>query len=128
MHLATTVLRASPDSFKISPAAFAVRPGSSSASSRPGEASARADDPSRPTALAPCGANVHRSRTVISATMLYSVRMVRLLGVLAAIPLIVLSVAGSALAGPSLDDVVRGVESAYGRMNDLKADFNQTSF
>src|SRR5262245_14961395 len=61
-------------------------------------------------------------------TMLYSVRMAWLLGVLAAIPLIALSAAGSALAGPSLDDVVRGVESAYGRMNDLKADFNQTSF
>jgi len=47
---------------------------------------------------------------------------------LAAVALVALTVAGPALAGPSLDDVVRGVESAYGRMIDLKADFNQTSF
>src|SRR5213079_2259825 len=47
---------------------------------------------------------------------------------LAAVALVALTVAGPALAGPSLDDVVRSVESAYGRMIDLKADFNQTSF
>jgi outer membrane lipoprotein carrier protein len=36
---------------------------------------------------------------------------------------------GPALAAaPSLDEVIRGVESAYGRMIDLKAEFNQTSF
>jgi outer membrane lipoprotein carrier protein len=29
---------------------------------------------------------------------------------------------------PSLDDVVRGLESAYGKMNDLKAEFSQTAF
>ena len=28
----------------------------------------------------------------------------------------------------SLDDVVRGLESAYGKMNDLKGDFSQTAF
>jgi len=33
-----------------------------------------------------------------------------------------------ALAAPSLDEVIRAVESAYGRMTDLKAEFNQTSF
>ena len=62
-------------------------------------------------------------------TMLYSVRMARLLlPVGAATFLVAVFAPGSALAGPSLDDVVRGVESAYGRMTDLKADFNQTSF
>ena len=62
-------------------------------------------------------------------TMLYSVRMPRVLVYpLAAVALVALTVAGPALAGPSLDDVVRSVESAYGRMIDLKADFNQTSF
>ena len=62
-------------------------------------------------------------------TMLYSVRMARVLfSVLAAASLVVLFATGSALAGPSLDDVINGVESAYGRMTDLKADFNQTSF
>jgi outer membrane lipoprotein carrier protein len=29
---------------------------------------------------------------------------------------------------PSLDDVVRGLEGAYGKMNDLKAEFSQTAF
>src|SRR5437899_11233217 len=62
-------------------------------------------------------------------TMLYSVRMPRvLLHRLAAVALGALTVAGRALAGPSLDDVVRRVESGYRRMIDLKADFNQTSF
>src|SRR5262249_33202953 len=51
IHLATTVLRMSVvprgqrESFVTSPAAFAVPRGSSSASSRPGGALARADDP-----------------------------------------------------------------------------------
>jgi outer membrane lipoprotein carrier protein len=31
-------------------------------------------------------------------------------------------------AAPTLDDVVRGVEAAYGRMTDLRADFTQASF
>ena len=31
-------------------------------------------------------------------------------------------------ASPSLDDVVRGLEGAYGKMNDLKAEFSQTAF
>ena len=61
--------------------------------------------------------------------MMYSVCMTRfLIYVLAAVPLAALIAAGPASAGPSLDDVIRGVESAYGRMTDLKADFNQTSF
>src|SRR5207247_11341352 len=61
-------------------------------------------------------------------TMLYSVRMPRVLVYpLAAVALVALTVAGPALAGPSLDDVVRGVEAAYGRMIDLRADSNQTS-
>jgi outer membrane lipoprotein-sorting protein len=34
----------------------------------------------------------------------------------------------SAAAPPSLDDVIRGLEGAYGRMTDLKAEFAQTSF
>jgi outer membrane lipoprotein carrier protein len=29
---------------------------------------------------------------------------------------------------PTLDDVVRGLEGAYGKMNDLKAEFTQTAF
>ncbi len=33
-----------------------------------------------------------------------------------------------ASAAPSLDEVIRGVETAYGRMTDLKAEFSQTSF
>jgi outer membrane lipoprotein carrier protein len=33
-----------------------------------------------------------------------------------------------AQAQPSLDDVVRGLEGAYGKMNDLKAEFSQTAF
>src|SRR5262249_49290322 len=107
-------------------AAFAVPRENSSASSRPGGALARADNPTVP---APICANVQPSRAVISMTMLYSVRMARLLlAVGAATLLVAMSATGSALAGPSLDDVVRGVESAYGRMTDLKADFNQTSF
>lgn len=33
-----------------------------------------------------------------------------------------------AAAAPSLDDVVRGLEAAYGRMTDLRAEFTQNSF
>ena len=32
------------------------------------------------------------------------------------------------VAGPTLDDVVRGLEGAYGKMTDLKASFSQTAF
>jgi outer membrane lipoprotein carrier protein len=35
---------------------------------------------------------------------------------------------GAAAAAPSIEDVIRGVESAYGRMTDLRAEFAQTSF
>ena len=31
-------------------------------------------------------------------------------------------------AAPTLDEVVRGVEAAYGRMSDLKAEFTQSAF
>ena len=30
--------------------------------------------------------------------------------------------------GPSLDEVVKGLEGAYGKLNDLKAEFDQTAF
>ena len=42
---------------------------------------------------------------------------------MAALPVVAL-----AQAAPSLDDVVRGLEGAYGKMNDLKAEFSQTAF
>jgi outer membrane lipoprotein carrier protein len=46
-----------------------------------------------------------------------------LVGGMAALPGVAL-----AQAQPSLDDVVRGLEGAYGKMNDLKAEFSQTAF
>ncbi len=45
--------------------------------------------------------------------------------------LILLAMTASATAqtpNAALDDAVRGVEGAYGRMTDLKADFTQTAF
>jgi outer membrane lipoprotein carrier protein len=36
--------------------------------------------------------------------------------------------AGAQAPAQSIDDVVRGLESAYGRINDLKADFSQNAF
>jgi outer membrane lipoprotein carrier protein len=33
----------------------------------------------------------------------------------------------TAAQNPALDDVIRGVEGAYGKMNDLKAEFNQSA-
>jgi outer membrane lipoprotein carrier protein len=45
--------------------------------------------------------------------------------VMAAMLVVPVSAAGAA---PTLDDVVRGLEGAYGRMNDLKAEFSQSSF
>jgi outer membrane lipoprotein carrier protein len=51
---------------------------------------------------------------------------------LATLLVCVLAMAASAAAQPapaqSLDDVVRGLEGAYGRINDLKAAFNQNAF
>ena len=41
--------------------------------------------------------------------------------------LVALAAAGAAYA-QSLDEVIRGVEAAYGRMNDLRAEFAQSSF
>jgi outer membrane lipoprotein carrier protein len=45
-----------------------------------------------------------------------------LVGGLAALP------SATRAQSPSLDDVVRGLEGAYGKMNDLKAEFTQTAF
>jgi outer membrane lipoprotein carrier protein len=45
--------------------------------------------------------------------------------------LVLLGLAGGAAAqtpAPSLDDVVRGLETSYGKMTDLKAEFDQTAF
>jgi len=47
----------------------------------------------------------------------------------AALALVLLLVPASAPAAtPTLDDVIRGLEQAYGRMNDLTAQFSQTAF
>ena len=51
--------------------------------------------------------------------------------VLIAVALCVLALAAAvpeAASAQSLDDVVRGLEGAYGKMNDLKADFSQSAF
>ena len=68
---------------------------------------------------------------------MYSGRMTR---VLPALALGLLVMAGGASAqtaapapksgqpAPSLEEVIRGLETAYGRINDLKADFEQTAF
>jgi len=53
--------------------------------------------------------------------------VIYLLAYVLAAPLTLVTVS-PALAAPSLDEVIRAVESAYGRMTDLKAEFNQTSF
>ncbi|PYO00964.1 MAG: hypothetical protein DMD91_09410 [Candidatus Rokuibacteriota bacterium] len=53
--------------------------------------------------------------------------VIYLLAYVLAAPLTLVAVS-PALAAPSLDEVIRAVESAYGRMTDLKAEFNQTSF
>jgi outer membrane lipoprotein carrier protein len=52
--------------------------------------------------------------------------MLWVLGMLVAV--LSLAAAPAAAAPPSLDDVIRGLESAYGRMTDLKAEFNQSAF
>ena len=38
------------------------------------------------------------------------------------------SAAAAQTQAPSLDDAVKGLEGAYGKMNDLKAEFDQTAF
>ncbi len=50
--------------------------------------------------------------------------MVKAVAVLA----VVLLVAAGPVSAESLDDVLREVESVYGRMSDLRADFTQTAF
>jgi outer membrane lipoprotein carrier protein len=50
--------------------------------------------------------------------------MTRILTALIAVVLAAAPVA----AAPTLEEAVRGVEGAYGRMSDLKAEFSQTSF
>jgi outer membrane lipoprotein carrier protein len=47
---------------------------------------------------------------------------------LAIVSFIVVAVATHAVHAQSLDDVIKGLESSYGRMNDLKAEFSQSSF
>jgi outer membrane lipoprotein carrier protein len=47
---------------------------------------------------------------------------------LSALALWLFGLAGPSEAAPSLDDVVRGLEGAYGQMNDLKADFSQSAY
>ena len=47
---------------------------------------------------------------------------------LAVVSFIVVAVATHGAHAQSLDEVIRGVEAAYGRMNDLKAEFSQSSF
>jgi outer membrane lipoprotein carrier protein len=71
---------------------------------------------------------------------MYSVAMVPRIAVLALtlLPLAVVPVAraqtpapaptGSQAGGAALDDTVRSLEAAYGKVNDLKAEFDQTAF
>jgi outer membrane lipoprotein carrier protein len=42
--------------------------------------------------------------------------------------LLLVGLAATAEAAPSLDDVVRGLEGAYGQMHDLKAEFSQSAY
>ena len=42
--------------------------------------------------------------------------------------LLIVALAGSAHATANLDDVVRGLEAAYGQMNDFKAEFSQSAY
>jgi outer membrane lipoprotein carrier protein len=69
---------------------------------------------------------------------MYSGRMIRLLSAIA-LSLLVVVAAGGAFAQtaapapkagqtPSLDEVIKGVEANYGKLNDLKAEFDQTAF
>jgi outer membrane lipoprotein-sorting protein len=44
------------------------------------------------------------------------------------VAVVLLAVAVPAHAQAKLDEVIRGVEGAYGKMNDLRADFTQTAF
>jgi len=46
----------------------------------------------------------------------------------AVVTLLVLGGAVASVAAQTLDEAVRGVETAYGRLTDLKADFSQTAF
>ena len=53
--------------------------------------------------------------------------------ILVTLGLVLVGLAGGAAAqtaapAMSLDDAVRGLESAYGKMTDLKAEFDQTAF
>ena len=52
---------------------------------------------------------------------------VRIIAV-ASLGALVLVPGAQAAAQATLDDVVRGIEGQYGRMNDLRADFSQTAF
>src|SRR5262249_12861208 len=70
--------------------------------------------------------------------MLYSERVTRIhiyvptrarpAQVAASLAVVLTMVSVAAAAAPALDEVIRGVEAAYGRMTDLKAEFSQTAF
>ncbi|MGH7334527.1 MAG: LolA family protein [Candidatus Rokuibacteriota bacterium] len=47
---------------------------------------------------------------------------------LGALTVLLFGLAETSGAAPSLDDVVRGLEAAYGQMNDLKANFSQSAY
>ena len=51
-----------------------------------------------------------------------------MLVLLSVLTMLLTSLAGTSQAAPSLDDVVRGLEGAYGQMSDLKADFSQSAY
>src|SRR2546426_5955959 len=108
-------------SFATSPAPFGVPQPRSSASSRPAAASVLAERLKRrqhpPARVSSRGGNVRRPCAVLSMTMLYSVRMPRVLVYpLAAVALVALTVAGPARARAALGDAVRGGATASGRM------------
>src|SRR5438067_7007806 len=54
--------------------------------------------------------------------------MKRLLTAMIVCLLVAATSAAQTAPPPSLDDVVRGLEGAYGRINDLKAEFSQNAF
>lgn len=54
--------------------------------------------------------------------------MVKVAWVLAVVLGVALRATAASPAGPSLDEVIRGLEAAYGRLTDLRAEFAQTSF
>src|SRR5512132_3555870 len=99
--------------------------------------------PSNPASSSPAatGANKLRPRAVLHSRqdLSYSAGMSRMALALGALLLLTAACASAQTAapaatpparaaGPTLDDVVRGLEGAYGKMTDLKASFSQTAF